>query len=169
MVERYQIFSLFSGLGLCRCEVFFFLRPMGLLDLRGLICFLRYLEKSSYLPIICAFCFQFIIGSFVLLLIKLVRGLHPHFFKFFSRKSHLIGLPPIFLEHGGNPPPQKPNYASLPKIEACFVMLCHASHGTSKIDGSSTMAKLVYGTKKMSCYLEPLWEHIVNLGNILRT
>jgi hypothetical protein len=22
-----------------------------------------------------------------------------------------------------------------PKIEACFVMLCHASHGTSKIDG----------------------------------
>jgi hypothetical protein len=31
-----------------------------------------------------------------------------------------------------------------PKIEACFVMLCHASHGTSKIDGSSTsMAKLV--------------------------
>jgi hypothetical protein len=48
-------------------------------------------------------------------------------------------------------------------------MLCHASHGTSKIDGSSTMAKLVYGTKKMSCYLEPLWEHIVNLGNILRT
>jgi len=24
MVERYQIFSLFSGLGLCRCEVFFF-------------------------------------------------------------------------------------------------------------------------------------------------
>jgi len=96
---------------------------MGLLDLRGLICFLRYLEKSSYLPIICAFCFQFIIGSFVLLLIKLVRGLHPHFFKFFSRKSHLIGLPPIFLEHGGNPPNIEAQLCFPPQNRSMF---CHA-------------------------------------------
>jgi hypothetical protein len=56
---------------------------------------------------------------FMLLLIS--EGLHPQFF-FWPRRSYLLDLPLIFLEHGALPDIEA-KYASLPKIEACFVTL----------------------------------------------
>jgi hypothetical protein len=61
---------------------------------------------------------ELLVWLFMLLLIS--EGLHPQFF--FPRRSYLIDLPLIFLEHGALPDIGA-RYASLPKIEACFVTL----------------------------------------------
>jgi hypothetical protein len=77
---------------------------------------------------------------------------HPHFILFYFilfRKSHFDWpTTNIFGTWRQSPQHSSPIMLPSPKIEACFVTLCHASRGTRKIDGSSTMAKLVYGTKK---------------------
>jgi hypothetical protein len=58
------------------------------------------------------------------MLLLISEGFHLESFSFFFffplEKSHLIGPPPIFLEHGALPNIEA--YVSFLNIEACFVM-----------------------------------------------